>query len=104
MFLHLSCRISSICARFCNIFCNDAACTDYNIITDADWHDGGVRTNTHSVADCGLFPLCLVTAGGAANSEGIVDEHRTVTDEAFLSNGYELANECVTLHTGAGTD
>ena len=45
--------------------------------------------------------MSLITASGAADSEWIVDEHRTMTDEAVFTNGHEFANESVALHACA---
>ena len=43
----------------------------------------------------------LIATSWAANSEWVVDEHRTVTDEAVFANGHEFANESVALYACA---
>ena len=98
---HFTSGITGIGTWFGDVLGDHATCSNYDIITDGDGHDGGIRADAHSVADGGLFPLGLIAASWAANSEWVVDEHGPVTDEAVISNGHEFANESVTLHACA---
>ena len=98
---HFTSGITGIGTCLCDILGNHTAGTNHDVVADADRHDGGVRADAYSVSDGGLFPLGLIAASWATNSEWIVDEHRTVTDEAIISNGHEFANESVTLHACA---
>jgi len=98
---HFAGGVACIGAWFSDILGNHATGSNHNIITDADRHDGGVRADANAIADGGLFPLGLIAAGWAANSEWVVDEHRTVADETIFADGYEFTNECMTLHACA---
>ena len=42
--------------------------------------------------------------GRTPDSKRVVDEHRSVADEAILADGDEFADECVTLHAGSWAD
>ena len=98
---HFASRITCIGARLCDILGDHTASTNHDVVADTDWHDGGVRAAAYSVSDGGLFPLGLIAASWAANSEWVVDEHGPVTDEAVISNGHEFANESVGLNSGS---
>ena len=98
---HFTSRVAGIGTWFGDVLGDHATCSNYDIITDGDGHDGGIRADAHSVTDGSLFPLGLIAASGAANSEWVVDEHGSVTDEAVISNGHEFANESVGLHSGS---
>ena len=104
MCLHLAGRIACISSWFTNVLGYHTTGTNHNIITDANRHDGGIRTDAHTIADGGFFPLGLIPPSRATNSEWVIDEHRTVTDEAILSNGHKFANKGVALDTCAGAN
>ena len=95
---HLASGVACVGARLCDVLGDYTTSSNDDIIADADGHDGRIRTDAHAIADGGLFPLGLITTGGATNPKWIVDEHRTVTDEAVFANGHEFANEGVALH------
>ena len=94
---HLSGRVACIGARLCDVLGDHTTGSDDHLIADADGHDGGIRTDAHPISDGGLFPLGLIAASRASDSEWVVDEHRTMTDEAVFANGHEFANESVAL-------
>ena len=99
--LHLAGGVSRIGTCLCDILGNHATCSNDNIITDTDGHDSRIRTDAHAISNAGCFPLGLITARWAADSEWVVDEHGPMTDEAVLANGHKFANESVALHACA---
>lgn len=102
--LHLTGRIARIGTGLCDVLGDYTTSSNHNIITDTNRHDGGVCPNAHTIADSGLFPLGLITASGATDSEWVVDEHGSVTDEAFLANSHKFADERMTLYSCACTN
>ena len=98
---HFTSGVTGIGTCLCDILGNHTAGSNHDVVADADRHDGGVRADAYSVSDGGLFPLGLIAASWAANSEWVVDEHGSVTDEAVFADGYEFTNECMTLHACA---
>ena len=101
---HTACWVACIRSGLSDVLCDHAARTNHNIITNADWHDGGVGSDTHTVSDMGFFPLCLISTCRPSNLERVIDEHRPVADETVFSNGHEFTNKGVRLYTGSRTD
>ena len=102
--LHLTGWITCIGAGLCDVLGDHATRTNHNIITDADRHDGGIRTAAHAIADGGLFPLGLVDASWNTDSEWVVDEHGSMAHKTILANGHKFADKRMTLYSRACTN
>ena len=85
---HFSSRVASIGTWFGDVLGDYTTCSNHDIIADADRHDGGIRADAHPISDGGFFPLGLITASRAANSEWVVDEHSTMADEAVFTDSH----------------
>jgi len=98
---HFSSWVAGIGTWFGDVLGDYTTCSNHDIIADADGHDGGVRADTHPISDGGFFPLGLIAASWAANSEWVVDEHGSMTDEAIFADGHKFTNESVRLDAGS---
>src|SRR5207247_10728068 len=74
-----------------------------HVIGDRHGKDRGICSNAHVVAKFSWSPVLRVF-GGSAGTEQVVNKHRAVGNEAFVSDGYELTDECVRLNPASLAD
>ena len=101
---HFTGRVTSIGTWFGDVLGDYTTSSNHYIIADAYGHDGGVRADAHPISDGGFFPLGLIAASRATNSEWVVDEHGSVTDEAVFPDGNKFADESVRLYASSCTN
>src|SRR6266550_1528992 len=80
-----------------NIFSDNCAGSDDNLITDRDRKDSGIRSDAHTIAKFG-WPPELRFSGRATGDEQIINKHRTMGDETVVPNRDQIADERVGLN------
>ena len=92
-----ACGIAGVNAGLDDIFGNNSAGSDHDLIADRNREDGGIGSDTHVIADSSRPPK-LRFFRRATGSEKVVDEHRPMRDKTIIANGDELADERVRLN------
>ena len=82
---------------------HDRSSSDHCIITDRNRKHGGVRPNADAVAKFGRAPKVAASRRISFNKE-IVDEHRSVRDEAVVPDRDELADKRMGLNPASLAD
>lgn len=90
-------RIAGVNAGLDDIFGNNGAGSDHDLIADRNRQDGGIGSDTDAVAKFSVSPKRRLFRR-SAGSEKVVDEHRPMRDETIIANGDELADERVRLN------
>jgi hypothetical protein len=95
--------IARVNARNSNIFGNDRAGSDDHLITDRDWEDSGICSDTHTIAKFGWSPE-LRFSGRATGDERIINKHRSMRNEAVVPDRDQIADEGVGLNPAPLSD
>jgi len=98
-----ACWITRVNSGNGNILGNNCAGSNDHLIADGHRKDRGVCSNAHAIAKFSRSPEPRVF-GGSAGTEQVVNKHRAVGNEAFVSDGYELTDECVRLNPASLAD
>ena len=88
--------IAGVNAGLDDIFGNNGAGSDYDLIADRDRQDGGIGSYTDAIAKFSLSPELPLSRRSAGHEE-IVNEHRSVRNEAVVTYRDKIANERVGL-------
>jgi hypothetical protein len=96
--------IAGVDARCGDILGNNGSRAHYDVVADLDGKNCHVRADADMVSDAGRTPKVLSSLRGAASGEEIVDEHRSMGDEAIVSDCDELADKGVGLNPAPLTD
>ena len=81
-------RVANVNPRLSNVFGNDRAGANDDLIADRDWKDGGICSDAYTIPKFCWSPKVRLFSGAPGN-ERIVDEHGTMRNEAFVSDRYE---------------
>ena len=81
-----------------DIFGNNCAGSDYDLVADRDREDGGIGSDTDAVTKFSLSPELRLSRRSAGHEE-IVNKHRAMGNEAVVSNRDQIANERVGLNS-----
>src|SRR5438552_3946002 len=92
-----ACWIACVNSGNGNILGNNCASSDNYLVADRHRKDRGICSIAHAIAMLSRSPELRVV-GGSAGTEQVVNKHRAVGNEAFVSDGYELTDECVRLN------
>ena len=87
-------RASHINTRLGDILGNYSAGADYNVVANRDGKNRRIRSDADIVAKLGRTPEIAVSRRAPLNKE-IVNEHRSVRDEAVVPDRDELTNKCM---------
>ena len=93
-------RVTDIEAGYRDVLGNNGACADDDMIANRNREDGCVCPDTYMITKFRCSPQLPFRRRPSANKR-IIDEHGAVRNEAFVSDGYELTDECVRLDTAA---
>ena len=93
-------RIARVNAGLDDIFGNNGAGSDYDLIADRNRQNGGICSDTHMIAESSR-PLELRLSRRSAGHEEIVNKHRSVRNKAVVPNRDQIANERVGLDPAA---
>ena len=84
--------IARVNAGLDDIFSNNCAGSDHDLIADRDRQDGGIGSDTDAVAKFGLSPE-LRHSRRSTRDEGIINKHCAMGNEAIVPNRYQLTEE-----------
>ena len=85
-------RVANVNPRLGNVLGNNRAGTNDDVIADRDWKNGGICSNTYTIANSCCLPRVRIGGGAPANKQ-IINEHGAMRNETLVSNRYELTDE-----------
>ena len=93
-------RVAGVNAGLDDIFGNNGAGSNHDLIADRDRQDGGIGSDADAVAKFSLSPERRLSRRSARHEE-IINKHRSVRNEAVVPNRDQIANERVGLDPAA---
>jgi hypothetical protein len=98
-----ACGISHVNSGNGYVLGNNSAGSDDHLIADRHRKDCGICSDTYTLPKPGRPPKVWL-AGRASVGEAIVNEHRTMRNEAVVVNSDEFTDECVRLNPASLAD
>jgi hypothetical protein len=85
-------RVANVNPRLGNVFGNNRAGANDDVIADRDRKNGSICSNAYTIPKSCCSPRVRICGRAPAN-EQIIDEHGAMRNEAFVSGRYELTDE-----------
>ena len=96
-------RVANVNPRLGNVLGNNRAGANDGVIADRDWKNGGICSNAYTIPKSCCSPKVRLSSRAPGN-ERIIDKHGAMRNEAFVSDRYELTDECVRLNPASLAD
>jgi hypothetical protein len=96
-------RVARVNAGGGDIFGNNRAGTYNYLVTDCNRENGGIRSDTYTVTKL-CWPPKLRLASRSTREEQVINKHRTMRDEAVVTDRDQVADERMRLNAASLAD